>query len=79
MVGFRRMGMLASVASPADLVLVDQEGHAYSAYLVEAGQTKVFVEGATARSPSGTRGYILEAVEIGVGGMYTVLLSGKAV
>ncbi|KAG2140304.1 FAD binding domain-containing protein [Suillus cothurnatus] len=34
---------VTSVASPADLVLVDQEGHAYSAYLVEAGQTKVFV------------------------------------
>ncbi|KAG2158751.1 FAD binding domain-containing protein [Suillus bovinus] len=30
------------VVSP-DLVLVDREGHAYSAYLVEAGQTKVFV------------------------------------
>jgi hypothetical protein len=33
----------ARVASPADLVLVDQGGHAYSAYLVEATQTKVFV------------------------------------
>ncbi|KAG1745499.1 FAD binding domain-containing protein [Suillus paluster] len=31
------------VASPADLVLVDQEGYAYSAYLVKANQTKVFV------------------------------------
>ncbi|KAG2339451.1 hypothetical protein BDR05DRAFT_891842, partial [Suillus weaverae] len=26
-----------------DLVLADQEGYAYSAYLVEPGQTKVFV------------------------------------
>ncbi|KAG1844204.1 hypothetical protein DFJ58DRAFT_31233 [Suillus subalutaceus] len=31
------------VASPADLVLVDQECHAYSAYLVEAGRPKLFV------------------------------------
>ncbi|KAG2043498.1 FAD binding domain-containing protein, partial [Suillus americanus] len=31
------------VASPADLVLVDREGYAYSAYLMEADQTKVFV------------------------------------
>ncbi|OJA13427.1 hypothetical protein AZE42_05778, partial [Rhizopogon vesiculosus] len=29
------------VACPADLVLLDQGGHAYSAYLVEASQTKV--------------------------------------
>ncbi|KAG1894030.1 uncharacterized protein F5891DRAFT_1256603 [Suillus fuscotomentosus] len=34
---------IMSVVSPADLVLIDQEGHAYSAYLMEAGQTKVFV------------------------------------
>ena len=34
---------ITRVASPADLVLVDQGGHAYSAYLVEATQTKVFV------------------------------------
>jgi ethanolamine utilization protein EutP (predicted NTPase) len=34
---------LASVASSADLFLVDQQSHAYSAYLVEAGQTKMFV------------------------------------
>jgi hypothetical protein len=34
---------LASVASSADLFLVDQRSHAYSAYLVEAGQTKIFV------------------------------------
>ncbi|KAG1727595.1 FAD binding domain-containing protein [Suillus lakei] len=31
------------VTSLADLVFVDQQGHAYSAYLVEAGQTKTFV------------------------------------
>jgi hypothetical protein len=31
------------VASPADFVLIDLECHAYSAYLVEVGQTKVFV------------------------------------
>ncbi|KAG1722209.1 hypothetical protein EDB19DRAFT_1768754, partial [Suillus lakei] len=31
------------VACSADLVLVDQVGYAYSTYLVEAGQTKVFV------------------------------------
>lgn len=29
---------LASAASPADVVLVDQQGHAYPAYLVEDGQ-----------------------------------------
>jgi len=33
----------ADVASAADLVLLDQGDHAYSAYLVEARQTKVFV------------------------------------
>ncbi|KAG1765807.1 hypothetical protein EDD22DRAFT_734174, partial [Suillus occidentalis] len=26
----------------ADVVLIDQQGHAYSVYRVEAGQTKVF-------------------------------------
>jgi len=31
------------VASPPNHVLVDQEDYAYSAYLMEAGQTKVFV------------------------------------
>lgn len=31
------------IASLADLVLVDREGYAYSAYLIKAGQTKVFV------------------------------------
>ncbi|KAG1875885.1 FAD binding domain-containing protein [Suillus tomentosus] len=31
------------VASPVDLVLVDREGYACSAYLVEVGQTKAFV------------------------------------
>ncbi|KAG1838962.1 chitin synthase III catalytic subunit-domain-containing protein [Suillus tomentosus] len=34
---------VTSVASPADFVFVDQEGHGYSAYLVEAGQTRMFV------------------------------------
>ena len=34
---------VADVASPADLVFLDQRDHAYSAYLVEASQTKVFV------------------------------------
>jgi hypothetical protein len=34
---------VADVASPADLVLLDQGDHAYSAYLVEASQIKVFV------------------------------------
>jgi hypothetical protein len=33
---------LESAGSPADLVLIDQQGHAYPTYLVEAGQTKVF-------------------------------------
>jgi 2-polyprenyl-6-methoxyphenol hydroxylase-like FAD-dependent oxidoreductase len=46
------------VASPADLVLVDQEGHAYSAYLVEAGQTKVFVI-----RPDGVVGAIVHGAE----------------
>ncbi|KAG1727597.1 hypothetical protein EDB19DRAFT_1942797 [Suillus lakei] len=31
------------VAPPADLVLVDQEGYTYSAYLMEAGRMKAFV------------------------------------
>jgi hypothetical protein len=34
---------VASAVSPPDVVLVDLQGHAYLAYLVEAGQTKVFV------------------------------------
>ncbi|OAX33194.1 hypothetical protein K503DRAFT_869695 [Rhizopogon vinicolor AM-OR11-026] len=34
---------VAHVACPADLVLLDQGGHAYSAYLVETRQIKVFV------------------------------------
>ncbi|KAG2125954.1 FAD binding domain-containing protein [Suillus clintonianus] len=46
------------VASPADLVLVDQEGHAYSAYLVEADQTKVFVI-----RPDGVVGAIVHGAE----------------
>jgi hypothetical protein len=45
---------LASAASPAEVVLVDQQGHAYSAYLVEAGQTKVFVI-KWSRGPRGRR------------------------
>ncbi|KAG2128829.1 FAD binding domain-containing protein [Suillus cothurnatus] len=47
-----------TVASPADLVLVDQEGHAYSAYLVEAAQTRVFVI-----RPDGVVGAIVHGVE----------------
>ncbi|KAG1791729.1 FAD binding domain-containing protein [Suillus plorans] len=49
---------VTSVASPADLVLVDQEGHAYSAYLMEAGQTKVFVI-----RPDGVIGAIVHGAE----------------
>ncbi|KAG2051896.1 FAD/NAD(P)-binding domain-containing protein [Suillus hirtellus] len=45
------------VASP-DLVLVDREGYAYSAYLVEAGQTKVFVI-----RPDGVIGAIVHGTE----------------
>ncbi|KAG2118464.1 FAD binding domain-containing protein [Suillus clintonianus] len=46
------------VASPADLVLIDQEGHAYSAYLVESDQTKVFVI-----RPDGVIGAIVHGAE----------------
>ncbi|KAG2121921.1 FAD binding domain-containing protein [Suillus clintonianus] len=46
------------VASPADLVLVDQESHAHSAYLVEAGQMKVFVI-----RPDGVVGAIVHGAE----------------
>ncbi|KAG1720137.1 FAD binding domain-containing protein [Suillus lakei] len=46
------------VASPADLVLVDQEGHAYPAYFVEAGQMKVFVI-----RPDGVVGAIVRGAE----------------
>ncbi|KAG1892972.1 FAD binding domain-containing protein [Suillus fuscotomentosus] len=45
------------VPSP-DLVLVDREGYAYSAYLVEAGQTKVFVI-----RPDGVIGAIVHGTE----------------
>ncbi|KAG1870118.1 FAD binding domain-containing protein [Suillus subalutaceus] len=45
-------------ASPADLVLVDREGYAYSAYLVEADQTKVFVI-----RPDGVVGGIVHGAE----------------
>ncbi|KAG1862619.1 FAD binding domain-containing protein [Suillus subluteus] len=46
------------VAAPADLVLVDQDGHAYSAYLIEVGQTKVFVI-----RPDGVIGAIVHGAE----------------
>jgi hypothetical protein len=46
------------VVSPADLVLLDQEGHAYSAYIVEADQTKVFVI-----RPDGVIGAIVHGAE----------------
>ncbi|KAG2130258.1 FAD binding domain-containing protein [Suillus clintonianus] len=49
---------MTPVASPADLVLVDQKGHAYSAYLVESGQTKVFVI-----RPDGVIGAIVHGAE----------------
>ncbi|KAG2339394.1 hypothetical protein BDR05DRAFT_1003357 [Suillus weaverae] len=49
---------LMPVPSPADLVLVDQQNHAYSAYLVEAGQTKVFVI-----RPDGVIGAIVHGAE----------------
>ncbi|OAX43063.1 hypothetical protein K503DRAFT_732282 [Rhizopogon vinicolor AM-OR11-026] len=51
------------VACPTDLVLLDQGGHAYSAYLVEASQTKVFVirpdgaVGAIAHGAEGVKKY----------------------
>jgi hypothetical protein len=48
----------ASVESPADVVLIDQQGHGYSAYLVEAGQTKVFVI-----RPGGVIGAIVHGAE----------------
>ncbi|KAG1821882.1 FAD binding domain-containing protein [Suillus subaureus] len=54
---------VTSVASSANFVLVDREGHAYSAYLMEAGQTKVFVIrpdgviGAIVRGAEGVRKY----------------------
>ncbi|KAG2125946.1 FAD binding domain-containing protein [Suillus clintonianus] len=46
------------VASSADFILVDQEGYAYSAYLMEAGQTKVFVI-----RPDGVIGAIVHGAE----------------
>ncbi|KIK47456.1 hypothetical protein CY34DRAFT_799419 [Suillus luteus UH-Slu-Lm8-n1] len=46
------------VASPAADLLVDQEGHAYSAYLVQADQTKVFVI-----RPDGVIGAIVHGAE----------------
>ncbi|KAG2153629.1 FAD binding domain-containing protein [Suillus bovinus] len=47
-----------AVASHADLVLVDEKGHAHSAYLVEAGQTRVFVI-----RPDGVVGAIVHGAE----------------
>ncbi|KAG2113850.1 FAD binding domain-containing protein [Suillus discolor] len=49
---------VTSVASPADLVFVDREGHGYLAYLVEAGQTRVFVI-----RPDGVIGAIVHGAE----------------
>ncbi|KAG2118480.1 FAD binding domain-containing protein [Suillus clintonianus] len=49
---------VTSVASHANLVLVDEEGYAYSAYLVEAGHTKVFVI-----RPDGVIGAIVHGAE----------------
>jgi len=46
------------VVSSADLVLLDQDNHAYSAYLVEATQTKVFVI-----RPDGVIGAIVHGAE----------------
>ncbi|KAG2147740.1 FAD binding domain-containing protein [Suillus bovinus] len=46
------------IASSAFLVLVDQEGYAYSAYLVETGQTRVFVI-----RPDGVIGAIVHGAE----------------
>lgn len=48
----------APAASPVADLLVDQKGHAYSAYLVEAGQTKVFVI-----RPDGVVGAIVRGAE----------------
>jgi hypothetical protein len=47
-----------TAASPADFVLVDQGGHAYPAYLVEADQVKVFVI-----RPDGVIGAIVHGAE----------------
>ncbi|KAG1775896.1 hypothetical protein EV702DRAFT_972313, partial [Suillus placidus] len=47
----------APVASPADFVLLDQGDHAYSAYLVEINQTKVFVV-----RPDGVKKYFFRIV-----------------
>ncbi|KAG1875472.1 FAD binding domain-containing protein [Suillus subalutaceus] len=49
---------VTSVASPADLVLVDREGYAYSAYLMQADETKVFVI-----RPDGVVGAIVHGAE----------------
>jgi hypothetical protein len=47
-----------TVASPADLVLVDRDDHAYSAYQMEVDQTKVFVI-----RPDGMIGAIVHGAE----------------
>ncbi|KAG2125965.1 FAD binding domain-containing protein [Suillus clintonianus] len=52
------LALATDVASLADLVLVDQDGHAHSAYLVEAGKTKVFVI-----RPDGMVGAIVHGAE----------------
>ncbi|KAG2360526.1 hypothetical protein BDR07DRAFT_1486945 [Suillus spraguei] len=59
-----------TVASPVGLALIDQEGHAYSAYLVEAGQTKVFVI-----RPDGVIGAIVHGAK-GVKKYFSGIFSG---
>ncbi|KAG2066517.1 hypothetical protein BDR04DRAFT_1160187 [Suillus decipiens] len=59
-----------TVAPPVDLALIDQEGHAYSAYLVEAGQTKVLVI-----RPDGVVGAIVRGAE-GVKKYFSRIFSG---
>ncbi|KAG2118481.1 FAD binding domain-containing protein [Suillus clintonianus] len=49
---------VTDVSTLADLVLVDQDGYAYSAYLMEAGKTKVFVI-----RPDGVVGAIVHGAE----------------
>lgn len=49
---------LTPVISPANLVLIDQEDYAYSAYLVEITQTKVFVI-----RPDGVIGAVVHGAE----------------
>ncbi|KAG1877191.1 hypothetical protein F4604DRAFT_664673 [Suillus subluteus] len=49
---------MTCIAFPADLVLVDQDGHAYSASLVDSGQTKAFMI-----RPAGVIGVIVHGAE----------------